>query len=104
MDIPFLGATIGWRNYKIIAKAELKKVPILGKAICLGGHVLLDRSNLRSQLRTLKAGMQWLKVCDMIFANNSISLLKYTFFFINSIFHFNCCNASKGWSASLHFP
>jgi len=61
MDIPFLGATIGWRNYKIIAKAELKKVPILGKAICLGGHVLLDRSNLRSQLRTLKAGMQWLK-------------------------------------------
>jgi len=62
MDIPFVGVTVGWRNYKLISKAELGKVPILGKAILLGGHVMVDRSNRKSQIMTLKAGMQWLKV------------------------------------------
>jgi len=62
MDIPFVGYTIGWRNYKLISKAELGKVPILGKAIKEGGNVMVDRSNRRSQLKTLKDGMQWLKV------------------------------------------
>eukprot|EP00978_Attheya_sp_CCMP212_P009814 scaffold23396_cov47-Attheya_sp.AAC.5 len=61
MDIPFLGASIGWRNYKIVAKAELGKVPILGKSIKLGGHVMVDRTDRKSQLRTFKVGMQWLK-------------------------------------------
>lgn len=61
MDIPFVGVTVGWRNYKLISKAELGKVPILGKAILLGGHVMVDRSNRKSQIMTLKAGMQWLK-------------------------------------------
>lgn len=61
MDIPFVGVTLGWRNYKLISKAELGKVPILGKAIRLGGHVMVDRSNRKSQLLTFKAGMQWLK-------------------------------------------
>eukprot|EP00559_Dactyliosolen_fragilissimus_P003376 CAMPEP_0184856390 /NCGR_PEP_ID=MMETSP0580-20130426/1574_1 /TAXON_ID=1118495 /ORGANISM="Dactyliosolen fragilissimus" /LENGTH=175 /DNA_ID=CAMNT_0027351395 /DNA_START=516 /DNA_END=1043 /DNA_ORIENTATION=- len=61
MDIPFLGGTIGWRNYKIVAKKELEKVPALGKSISCGGHVMVDRANRRSQLMTLKAGMQWLK-------------------------------------------
>lgn len=60
MDIPFLGATIGWRNYKIVAKKELEKVPILGKAITVGNHVKVDRSDRRSQLQTLKTGMQFL--------------------------------------------
>jgi 1-acyl-sn-glycerol-3-phosphate acyltransferase len=43
LDIPFLGATIGWRNYKIISKKELGRVPILGKAIRVGGNVMVDR-------------------------------------------------------------
>lgn len=30
MDIPFMGAAIGWRNYKIVAKKELTKVRGLG--------------------------------------------------------------------------
>lgn len=61
MDIPFVGYTIGWRNYKLISKAELGKVPILGKAIKEGGNIMVDRANRRSQLKTLKDGIQWLK-------------------------------------------
>jgi 1-acyl-sn-glycerol-3-phosphate acyltransferase len=61
MDIPYLGSTIGWRNYKIIAKKELSKVPALGKAIYLGGHVMVDRTDRKSQLKTLKTGIQYLK-------------------------------------------
>lgn len=62
LDIPFLGGTIGWRNYKIVAKKELLKVPILGPAIKVGGNVIVDRSDRKSQLRTLKNGIDWLKV------------------------------------------
>lgn len=61
MDIPFLAAAIGWRNYKIVAKQELLKVPILGTSIRLGGHVVIDRSSRRSQLDTYKKGIAWLK-------------------------------------------
>ena len=43
MDIPFLGHTIGWHNYKFVAKKELEKVPILGKAIKVAKNVLVDR-------------------------------------------------------------
>lgn len=60
-DIPYLGSTIGWRNYKIIAKQELVKVPILSTAITVGNHVVVDRSNRRSQLATLKKGIELLK-------------------------------------------
>jgi 1-acyl-sn-glycerol-3-phosphate acyltransferase len=61
MDIPFLGLSVGWRNYKMISKAELAKVPILGRSIKVGGHVMVDRTNRKSQVRTLKSGMQCLK-------------------------------------------
>jgi 1-acyl-sn-glycerol-3-phosphate acyltransferase len=61
MDIPFMGVVIGWRNYKMIAKRELRKVPILGKAIQVGGHVMVDRSSRKSQLKTLKDGIAHLK-------------------------------------------
>eukprot|EP00521_Asterionellopsis_glacialis_P007254 CAMPEP_0195281382 /NCGR_PEP_ID=MMETSP0707-20130614/716_1 /TAXON_ID=33640 /ORGANISM="Asterionellopsis glacialis, Strain CCMP134" /LENGTH=324 /DNA_ID=CAMNT_0040340263 /DNA_START=239 /DNA_END=1214 /DNA_ORIENTATION=- len=61
MDIPWVGLTIGWQNYKMVAKAELLKVPILGKAIALGGNIILDRTSRRSQLMTLKSGIQALK-------------------------------------------
>lgn len=61
-DIPFLGVTIGWRNYKIVAKKELEKVPILGKAIRLAANIEVDRSDRRSQMATFKKGIQFLKV------------------------------------------
>lgn len=62
MDIPFLGVTIGWRNYKLVSKKELGRVPILGKSIKVGGHIMVDRADRKSQLRTLKAGINLLKV------------------------------------------
>lgn len=61
MDIPFLGTAIGWRNYKIISKAELAKVPILGKSIKVAGNIMVDRTDTRSQIKTLKMGIQYLK-------------------------------------------
>lgn len=61
MDIPFMGTTIGWKNYKLISKAELAKVPILGRSIKVGGHVMVDRTSRKSQIMTLKSGMQLLK-------------------------------------------
>ena len=61
MDIPFMGAVMGWRNYKIVAKKELGAVPILGTAIYAGGHIMVDRTDRRSQIRTLKQGINYLK-------------------------------------------
>ena len=65
MDIPFIGHTIGWHNYKFVAKKELEKVPILGKAIMLSKNVCVDRSDRKSQLMTLKQGMKWLEVSSL---------------------------------------
>jgi 1-acyl-sn-glycerol-3-phosphate acyltransferase len=62
MDIPFLGATVGWRNYKIVSKKELGKIPILGTAIIAGGNIMVDRTDRKSQLKTLKDGIAYLKV------------------------------------------
>ena len=62
LDIPFIGHTIGWRNYKLVSKAELGKVPILGKSIKIGGHLMLDRTDRKSQLATVRQGMDLLKV------------------------------------------
>lgn len=61
MDIPYVGRVFGFRNNKFIAKAELLKVPILGRACAVAGHVMLDRSNRRSQMQAYKSGVQWLK-------------------------------------------
>lgn len=60
-DIPYLGSTIGWHNYKMIAKKELLKVPILSKGISVGGHITVDRTNRRDQLYALKKGIEYLK-------------------------------------------
>ncbi len=62
MDIPFVGVCVGWRNYKIISKVELLKVPILGTSISVGGHVVVDRQSRKSQMKTLKSGMKCLQV------------------------------------------
>lgn len=61
MDIPFVSRIFKFSNYKMIAKAELNKVPILGRAIGVGGHVALDRTNRRSQMAAYKTAVQWLK-------------------------------------------
>ena len=65
MDIPFVGATVGWRNYKLVSKKELGIVPILGDAIRVGGNIMVDRTDRKSQLKTLKQGINYLKkVCN----------------------------------------
>lgn len=74
MDIPFLGGMIGWRNYKLISKKELGRVPILGKAIKVGGNIMVDRSDPRSQLKTLKKGIQYLKVRRQVHRRSGIVL------------------------------
>lgn len=61
MDIPFVAMAIGWQNYKIIAKQELLKVPILSKSMRQCDHIVLDRTNRRSQLVTYKKAVQYLK-------------------------------------------
>lgn len=68
MDIPFMGAVMGWRNYKIVSKKELGAVPILGTAIYAGGHIMVDRTDRRSQVRTLKQGINYLKKDKFILA------------------------------------
>lgn len=60
MDIPFVCRVFRFSNCKMIAKAELMKVPILGRALAVAGHVTLDRTDRKSQLKTYKAGVQWL--------------------------------------------
>lgn len=65
MDIPFLGATVGWRNYKLISKKELGIIPILGTAIRVGGNIMVDRTNRKSQLKTLKEGINYLSKVSM---------------------------------------
>ena len=62
---------MGWRNYKIVSKKELGAVPILGTALYAGGHIMVDRVDRRSQIKTLKQGINNLKVvsffCRFVF-------------------------------------
>jgi 1-acyl-sn-glycerol-3-phosphate acyltransferase len=61
MDITYVGTTLGWRNLKFVGKQELTKVPILSRSMRVAGHVLLDRTSRRSQLKTFKDAVQLLK-------------------------------------------
>ncbi len=61
MDIPFVAMAIGRRNYKIVAKKELLRVPILGAAIAQARNVVVDRTSRKSQVETYKNGVAWLK-------------------------------------------
>ena len=76
MDIPFLGATVGWRNYKLVSKKELGKVPILGTAIQVGGNIMVDRADRKSQLKTLKDGIAFLKVSQSTCIRRPTSIWK----------------------------
>mmetsp|Transcript_15686 Transcript_15686/g.24412 ORF Transcript_15686/g.24412 Transcript_15686/m.24412 type:complete len:346 (+) Transcript_15686:136-1173(+) len=77
MDIPFVAMAMGWLNYKIIAKHELLKVPILSKSLTECGHVMLDRSSRKSQIKTYKDGLGWLKkgvnLCTFAEGTRSVS-------------------------------
>uniref|UniRef100_A0A7S1G1K2 Phospholipid/glycerol acyltransferase domain-containing protein n=1 Tax=Corethron hystrix TaxID=216773 RepID=A0A7S1G1K2_9STRA len=60
LDIPLLCTSID-PVFKFIAKGELRKVPCIGKQLVGGKHILIDREDRRSQLRTFKEGVAWLK-------------------------------------------
>lgn len=47
--------------FKFIAKAELAKIPCIGQQLKGGKHILIDRTDRRSQLRSFKEGIAWLK-------------------------------------------
>jgi len=60
LDIPVL-CTVMDRVFKFIAKGELKSLPCIGDQLTGGNHILIDREDRRSQLRTFKEGVSWLK-------------------------------------------
>jgi len=62
MDIPFIACSvIGMKNYKMVSKKELLKVPILSKSLRVSDHVVLDRTDRKSQLQAYKKGIHYLK-------------------------------------------
>jgi len=60
LDIPVL-CTVLDPVFKFIAKGELTSVPCIGQQLAGGDHILIDRDDRRSQLKTFKEGMNWLK-------------------------------------------
>lgn len=60
LDIPVL-CTVLERSFKFIAKGELGKIPCIGHQLVGGEHILIDREDRRSQLRTFKQGVKTLK-------------------------------------------
>lgn len=59
LDIPVL-CTVLDPVFKFIAKGELAKVPCIGTQLSGGEHILIDRDDRRSQLRTFKETIAWL--------------------------------------------
>lgn len=68
LDIPVL-CTILDPVFKFIAKGELKGVPCIGQQLVGGNHIMIDREDRRSQLRTFKEGVRWL--------NNGVPLMAF---------------------------
>lgn len=60
LDIPIL-CTVLDPVFKFIAKGELLSTPCIGQQLSGGNHILIDREDRRSQLRTFKEGVSWLK-------------------------------------------
>lgn len=65
MDVPY-SAQLPVRA-KYLAKSDLSKVPILGSAMRLAEHVLLDRDDKRSQMEALRKALEILKTGTPIF-------------------------------------
>uniref|UniRef100_A0A7S2URA0 Phospholipid/glycerol acyltransferase domain-containing protein n=1 Tax=Attheya septentrionalis TaxID=420275 RepID=A0A7S2URA0_9STRA len=60
LDIPIL-CTVLDPVFKFISKAELVQAPCIGQQLTGGNHILIDREDRKSQLRTFKEGVNWLK-------------------------------------------
>lgn len=60
LDIPVI-CTVLDPVFKFIAKSELASVPCIGQQLKGGNHIMIDREDRRSQLRTFKEGVAWLK-------------------------------------------
>ena len=60
LDIPVL-CTVLEPVFKFIAKGELRKIPCIGQQLVGGEHILIDREDKRSQLKTFKDGIGWLR-------------------------------------------
>jgi 1-acyl-sn-glycerol-3-phosphate acyltransferase len=60
LDIPVL-CTVLDPVFKFIAKGELSKVPCIGTQLSGGEHILIDREDRKSQLKTFKETIAWLK-------------------------------------------
>lgn len=60
LDIPVL-CTCTDQVFKFVAKGELGKLPCIGDQLKGGNHVLIDRDDRRSQLRSFKQSIQWIK-------------------------------------------
>eukprot|EP00624_Nannochloropsis_granulata_P000348 evm.model.NODE_11327_length_113420_cov_67.305626.13 len=65
MDVPYT-AQLPVRA-KYLAKADLAKIPILGNAMSMAKHVLLDRDDKRSQMEALRSALLILKTGTPIF-------------------------------------
>lgn len=59
LDIPVL-CTVLDPVFKFIAKGELKDIPCIGQQLVGGKHIMIDREDRRSQLRTFKEGVAYL--------------------------------------------
>lgn len=60
LDIPVL-CTVLDPVFKFIAKGELRTVPCIGQQLEGGQHILIDREDRRSQLKTFKETMNYLQ-------------------------------------------
>lgn len=60
LDIPIV-CTVLHPVFKFISKGSLKSLPCIGDQLVGGHHILIDREDRRSQLRTFKEGINWLK-------------------------------------------
>jgi len=55
-------------SFKFVSAAELAELPGVGKQLHGGKHVLIDRRSRKSQLRSVKDSMGWLKQGVSVFA------------------------------------
>mmetsp|Transcript_42272 Transcript_42272/g.73467 ORF Transcript_42272/g.73467 Transcript_42272/m.73467 type:complete len:335 (-) Transcript_42272:214-1218(-) len=60
-DIVCISLLMGSKPFKFVSKGELLKVPVMGTSLKWGGHVLISRESRKSQMETLKKGVDWLK-------------------------------------------
>lgn len=73
-DIPLMGQLIP-STYKFVAADALKDLPLVGQQLRGGKHVLIDRGNRRSQLRSFKECIAYLSdgVSVMVFPEGTRS-------------------------------